>query len=216
VARLDRQQGGQFVGLFGFALALHLALPLARGVGWLDFALGLALAGLLGYAGWLTLEHPLARRVYTALIVGSLASTASTLASGSTWPMLFLGYHAALICLSTVLVIRWTIVRVHITVDTIFAALSGYFLMGFCWALAYALVDHVLAGAFSVPLVDGHTLDRAFYFSFVTLTTLGYGDIVPTHPITRAMISSEALIGQVYLVVLVARLVALWGPREQT
>jgi hypothetical protein len=60
-----------------------------------------------------------------------------------------------------------------------------------------------------VSLATDDLIDRAFYFSFVTQTTLGYGDIIPTHPLSQSLVTTEALVGQIYLVVLVAHLVAM-------
>ena len=53
-----------------------------------------------------------------------------------------------------------------------------------------------------------------FYFSFVTLTTLGFGDIAPASQAARALVVVEALVGQLYLVITLARLVTLYGHRE--
>ena len=65
-------------------------------------------------------------------------------------------------------------------------------------------------GSFSGLGQQGHALSwRFLYFSFVTLTTLGYGDITPVHPLARSMATIEALTGQLYIAVLVARLIGL-------
>ncbi len=63
-------------------------------------------------------------------------------------------------------------------------------------------------GAQTFPLVD------AVYFSFVTLTTVGYGDILPLSRILRSLAVVEAVIGQLYVAVMIARLVALYGDKQ--
>ena len=91
----------------------------------------------------------------------------------------------------------------EITTDTLRGGLSIYLLLGFLWAELYILCEQFLPGAFSRP-------DPAIlYFSFTTLTTLGYGDITPTHEIIQILTTLEALVGQIYLTVFIARLVGL-------
>jgi voltage-gated potassium channel len=148
-------------------------------------------------------------------MVISLASTVALVLDGEGgWRTVWLGVHVVLMGLSAILVVRWAVCRFQVTLDTIFAALSGYYLMGFTWALVYALVDVGITGAFNVSLAADDVIHRAFYFSFVTLTTLGFGDITPTHPLTQSLVTTEALVGQIYLVVLVARLVAMRNEAE--
>ncbi|MCA9683286.1 MAG: two pore domain potassium channel family protein [Myxococcales bacterium] len=214
--RLIQHREGRFVTLFFLSLVLHVAMPLAQAVPWLNLLVGLAFAAVLGYAGWITIEPGRRRKGYSLLMLISLISTATmVLSPRPEWRLGWLGFHAGLLGLSTVLVVRWAALRERITFDTVFAALSAYYLMGFTWALVHLGLDATLSGAFNRSLQTSQGFTDAFYFSFVTLTTLGYGDIVPTHPLTQALVTVEALVGQVYLVVLVARLVSLWGPRER-
>ena len=94
--------------------------------------------------------------------------------------------------------------------DTICGALSVYLLLGVLWAFAYALLEELVPG--SIVGLRSATIED-FYdylgYSLVTLTTLGYGNVVPGNPRADALATSEAIVGQVYLTVLVARLVAL-------
>jgi voltage-gated potassium channel len=201
--------------LFVLTLGLHIALPLVRGVDWLYVLVGLAFVTVLGYAGWITIERPRFRRVYAGLMIVSIVTTwLQMLGLGGWMRSMWLGYHAVSMCISVVAVVAWTIRCERVTLDTVFAALSGYYLMGFTWGLIYLVVDSLVADAFSVALVVEGGISRAFYFSFVTLTTLGFGDVTPTHPLTQALVTTEALIGQIYLVVLVARLVAIRSDAE--
>ena len=88
-------------------------------------------------------------------------------------------------------------------------AVAVYLLFGAGWAHAYHLTALLHPGSFTStagPL--NNPLDWA-YFSFVTLSTVGYGDITPVLPIARALAVGEALTGQIYLAVLIARLVAM-------
>jgi Ion channel len=91
------------------------------------------------------------------------------------------------------------------------AALSTYLLAGHMFGVCYWQLQHLRTGSFGIggaPMVAGSLdLPTGAYFSFVTLATLGYGDIVPLTPTARGLAVSEAIIGQLYLAVLVARLV---------
>jgi hypothetical protein len=101
-----------------------------------------------------------------------------------------------------------------ITMERIMGAVVVYLLLALMWAFAYKLVELQQPGSFNpagLPSV-GHDFDpktRLVYFSFATLTTVGYGDITPVHPITRSLAMLEALIGQLFPVILIARLVSM-------
>jgi hypothetical protein len=96
--------------------------------------------------------------------------------------------------------------------ERILAALDAYLLAGLLFGLAYRVLELVWPGSFggARPL----DLGGALYFSFVTLATLGYGDIVPVSPPARGLSVVEAVSGQMYLAVLVARLVSLYAQRR--
>ncbi|MFT7484602.1 MAG: voltage-gated potassium channel [Candidatus Paceibacteria bacterium] len=103
-----------------------------------------------------------------------------------------------------------------VTVSAIVGATSVYLLLGLIWALAYAILEFTNPGSFSVQSsVDLSGLDgpghyqRFIGFSFITLTTLGYGHISPANLQADALTSAEAIVGQFYIAVVVARLVAL-------
>lgn len=95
--------------------------------------------------------------------------------------------------------------RVHkITSNLIVAGICVYLLMGFIYAMIYIFVDHLSPGAIS------SSRETSFlYFSFATLTTVGYGDVVPANRFVMALASFEAITGQVYLTVFIARLIGL-------
>lgn len=114
--------------------------------------------------------------------------------------LLFLGFVSA--CLLT-LVLR----SERVSADTLVGAVVVYLLLGTVWAAAYGLLLLGLPDALRAPApLDERALT---YFSFVTLSTLGYGDVVPVHPAARSFSTLEALTGQLYLAILVARLVGL-------
>jgi hypothetical protein len=103
----------------------------------------------------------------------------------------------------------------RVTGDTIAGAICVFLLIGIIWMLAYQAIhfldpkafNNIAAGGFSPAAI----VDLA-YFSFVTLTTVGYGDITPISRPVRMFVVTEAIFGQIYLTVLVARLVGLYAP----
>lgn len=98
----------------------------------------------------------------------------------------------------------------RVTSETVCASLCAFLTMGICWAMIYSLTDLLSPGSFTTRMAYGDRITvHTVYFSFVTLTTLGYGDISPTNAFSRMLAVVEAIVGQLYLVVLVARLVAL-------
>lgn len=108
----------------------------------------------------------------------------------------------------TVLMLKGFIVRGHEPAQRIAGAVSVYLLLGLIWARFYQVVELLSPGAFRVP--EGESLSSATltYFSFVTLATLGYGDISPVNLVARDLAILEAIMGQLYLVILISRLVS--------
>ena len=95
-----------------------------------------------------------------------------------------------------------------VTGESIKGGISIYFLLGYLWAYLYGLVLLVNPEAISFP-AHASELSYILYFSFTTLTTLGYGDITPVSLLARNLTILESTIGQIYLTVLIARLVGL-------
>ena len=92
--------------------------------------------------------------------------------------------------------------------EHLFAALSAYLLAGIYFGLLYWALEQLHPGTFAA---SDFSRSGAIYFSFVTLATLGYGDIVPRSEIARGLAVVEAVGGQLFLAVLVARLLSLYS-----
>jgi len=93
--------------------------------------------------------------------------------------------------------------------EHVYAALSAYLLAGIFFGVLYWVLEQIWPGTFAAP---GHfSRMSAIYFSFVTLATLGYGDIVPRSDVARGVAIVEGVGGQLFLAVLVARLVSLYA-----
>ena len=126
------------------------------------------------------------------------------------WSQSLVGQGAALAFLA---LITWTFMcrifsQQTVTGATLSAAACVYLFLGIAWSFAYQMVATLEPASFT-GLVDPQR--ELFYFSFVTLTTLGFGDITPASPTARALVMVEALAGQLFLVITIARLVTLYG-----
>jgi len=102
----------------------------------------------------------------------------------------------------------------NVSYDTLAGAACGYMLLGLVWSELYILTELWLPGSFEIPAgfrIGPEADPRAalVYFSFITLTTVGYGFVHPSNPGAGGLCVAEALIGQFYLAVMVARLVGL-------
>jgi hypothetical protein len=99
-----------------------------------------------------------------------------------------------------------------INVHRVLGAIAAYLLIGLVWSYAYFLADMIIPGSIHPTASTQEVvapMARYVYFSFTTLTTLGYGDIVPVHPIARTLAICEGLIGQLYPAVLIAGLLGM-------
>ncbi len=118
---------------------------------------------------------------------------------------------------NTVTILLHIIRENRITHDTIYGAICGYLLLGLSWGLVFSLMEFVAPG--SLALGSAHSGESArlaslmFYYCFVTLTTLGYGDIIPVSAPARSLSTLEAVLGQLYLTILIARLVGMYIAR---
>jgi ion channel len=102
-----------------------------------------------------------------------------------------------------------------VNVEVLCASIAAYLMLGLMWTVAYWLVDQLTpGGAFSFNTNSGvHSMNgfTGFYFSFITLSTVGYGDITPASRIARWLAAMEAMTGLLYVAVLIAWLVSLYS-----
>ncbi|MDJ0685137.1 MAG: potassium channel family protein [Alphaproteobacteria bacterium] len=117
-----------------------------------------------------------------------------------------------LICVATnVLVLRKIVAASVVDRDILCAGVGLYLLLGVTWTLIYIVLDTIAPEAFALTGAStGQGWSNYLYFSFATLTTLGYGDIAPHTPVARVWAAAEAVTGVLYVAVLVARLVSLY------
>jgi len=111
--------------------------------------------------------------------------------------------------------LRFILRAPRVNSEVMYAGISVYLLLGLSWMFAYLIVDGLIPGsfAFSTGPSAGQSMTgfNAYYFSFITLTTVGYGDITPVSNGARALAAMEAMTGTLYVAVLISRLVALYS-----
>ena len=193
----------------GLLIALVFVLPLTNLVEehfnlYIDVAYSVML--LSGIAvGW-----GRSKLFYAGVVVGAIGVAVRWLAWW--YPALLLAREptglAAIVLMIAILLVK-VFQRGPISGSRIQGAIAVYLLLGLCWANGYAILSRHHPGSFTAAVRQPSTVAAWTYFSFTTLTTVGYGDVVPSSPVARMMAMGEAVAGQLYLAVLLARLVAL-------
>lgn len=158
------------------------------------------------------------RRLFVVALIGSVAAGATNLLMvvfQSEWiAIAWDGFTLLLLGLFSVGILEDVLRRGQISADKICGAICVYLLIGFAWAFGYGIIELINPGSFSgLTEIDASNhvglVMQMRYFSFATLTTLGFGDILPRSSGARTLATLEAMTGQIYLTVLIARLVGL-------
>ena len=103
----------------------------------------------------------------------------------------------------------------EVTADVLMAAVCGYFFLGLMWAFVFLFLEAVQPGSFQMAQGQSADAGQFLYFSFVTMTTLGYGDMTPISSGARSLAVLSAVMGQLYLAVTIARLVGMHISQSQ-
>jgi voltage-gated potassium channel Kch len=150
-----------------------------------------------------------ARRVLLAMMaLVWLARSATAWLEHPALSAMTLGIWTVIGLLAAAGALRFAMRAASVDAEHLYAALSAYLLAGIFFGLFYWVLEQSWPGTFAVA--GDFSRMSAIYFSFVTLATLGYGDIVPRTDVARALAIVEGVGGQLFLAVMVARLVSLY------
>ena len=203
---------------FGLVLLLVLVTytlaSLIENRGWTSVLLTAATGATSVVA--LVSSHARARFVRVALwfaVVAVVLAAIGAAAGDRTWLNLASAIQVSLLAVAMAAVLRRVVTAPEVGSRTILGALSVYAVLGILFTFVYGVIDRIQAGAF----FEGHphTSGSDFlFFSYTTLTTTGYGNLVPGGQPGKLVSGLEMMAGQVFLVTLVAGLVSLWRPGE--
>ena len=214
IPRIWRTYGSRRFAILFFTLLFTLvATPVASAFGWSVRALEILL-GVSLIAAVMPLSPQRLRGLFLAsillLVLGRAvaAETHQDALSDTTF-----GLWVVIGLLAAAGALRFVLRAGRITSEHIFAALSAYLLAGLFFGMGYWAMEQAIPGSFGGP--SDFTRESAVYFSFVTLATLGYGDFLPKTDMMRGLVVFEVIGGQLFLAVMIARLVGLSGGSEE-
>lgn len=220
LASRDRQRGslGRHSAMLGSLVVLLVALPLLEGTPGSGRRFPLLFCLVLFAAVYVHRTQRWTLWLAALLGAGAIVTLAIADSSGSSTArvashLLGLG----LLGLTTLLLLNSLVKAQEVEVDTLVGGICVYLLVGLCFALVYQLMidlspDALVSGGevLGATIHDSSKMSaRLLYFSFITLTTVGYGDITPHGEIAEMLSASEAIIGQLYLAIFIARMMGL-------
>ena len=180
----------------------------------LDFLSDVFFSVLLLAGVFAAVQHRLLQWIAGVLVIAAIAVNWSSIVVPMPALLLLNGTTSLAAMVAFLLIVLWGVYRPGpITAHRVRGAIAAYLLIGVCFSLAYSLIASVHPGAFTMaePWVPTPEVKAwsFLYFSMVTLTTVGFGDITAIHPVARSLVMAEALTGQLYPAILLARLVSL-------
>ena len=214
-----------FRGHYGYVLGSLLTLlaiyPFVEDGSWVNWVLDLAFIAVIFSCFLVSLGRRSWRIVLIIAVVGEIASVITQLVGVDYLQSPGRVLRVLVLFAAMVVVMRDVLRAKRVTMDTVFAAASVYLLLALVWSSVYIALESFQPGSFALGPVDGpnamRTESQLMYFSLVTMTTVGYGDITPASPQASMLAALEGLIGQLFVAIILARLVAmeLMGRRKQ-
>ena len=204
---------------YGLLLALLIALYVLIAAEshrslWGRFVITVVLGGVLLLAFHTSHVRSRAFKVGIVLVVVAdlanlvQAATGHTGGNGSTFIMFLL------VLLAPIAIIHRIIRHETVGLETILGSICVYVLIAISFAGIYGAINEAEPTGFFAQKIEPNNVDF-LYFSFITITTVGYGDLSPATSSGRVAVTFEAVIGQIFLVTLVARLVSLYGNKQR-
>lgn len=218
--RVQHRMHHRFSWLLAAEFALIVGSPLLQSAG-----LNPGQYGLLGFAVFTAALYTVigeGRLTAVAFVLGGAAIAFNISASfagvgvaslpGLVFGALFMGFVTAVI-------LRSVVTSTRVTIETLYGAVAAYVLLGITWGGVYFLVETIAPASFRSSIAPAAPVvwPDCLFFSFVTLTTIGYGDIVPIGNMAKSLVVLEAVTGIMYPAVMIGRLIAmhsaLWRER---
>ena len=200
--------------VFVLVMVTYVLASLLENRGWTSVVLTVATSATSVVA--LTSSHARARTVRVALVLSVLTVLLAAIgaaADNHDWLNLATLIQVSLLTVAMGAVLRRVVMAPEVGSRTILGALSVYAVLGILFTFLYGAIDRLQGG----PFFEGHAHPASsdfLFFSYTTLTTTGYGNLVPGGQPGRMISGLEMMIGQIFLVTLVAGLVSLWRPGE--
>ncbi len=200
--------------VFVLVMVTYVLASLLENRGWTSVVLTVATSATSVVA--LTSSHAQARTVRVALVLSVLTVLLAAIgatADNHDWLNLATLIQVSLLTVAMGAVLRRVVMAPEVGSRTILGALSVYAVLGILFTFLYGVIDRVQGG----PFFEGHAQPASsdfLFFSYTTLTTTGYGNLVPGGQPGRLISGLEMMAGQIFLVTLVAGLVSLWRPGE--
>jgi len=213
VGRAERASDA-FGLVFALVLITYTLASLLENRGWTSVVLTLATSATSVVA--LTSSHARARFVRVVLVLSVLTvllAAVGAAADDRTWLNVATVIQVSLLAVAMAAVLRRVVMSPEVGSRTILGALSVYAVLGILFTFLYGVIERVQGGAF----FEGHPHPASsdfLFFSYTTLTTTGYGNLVPGGQPGRLISGLEMMAGQIFLVTLVAGLVSLWRPGD--
>lgn len=209
--RVITQQDNYFWLLLALLVLFFLgALAAQLGLEILGRVMAMSLTAIVLVAVWSVEQHrfPFSSRVLLTLVFVAVEGSELLFAQFNLATLQLISILAFTV-ITIVLASRQVLLTGAVDSNKIIGAICIYLMMGIAWAEAYLLIERIFPG--SIPALSGdiwrHHVEDALYFSYVTLTTLGYGDISPVQPLARYMVYMQAIVGQFYIAIVVASLI---------
>ena len=197
-------------------LGLHLfILTPVRFLSHVFYVISVSFLSLALFAGILTMvKQKTLRWISIVVLAVAIAFKSATLVSKAPWLIMGDTLFTFFTLSALVYVLFLQVSREGpVTAHRIRGAIALYLLIAMLFAFLFRLAEELVPGAFSMPRdwsrAASSSGEAFYYFSIVTMTTVGFGDITAVHPLVRSLVMLEALIGQLYPAILIARLVTL-------
>jgi hypothetical protein len=212
--RRAEKVGDAFGLVFVLVMVTYVLASLLDNRGWASVVLTVATSATSVVA--LTSSHARAQVVRLAVLLSVLTVVLAAIGAASgnhDWLNLATLIQVSLLAVAMGAVLRRVVMAPEVGSRTILGALSVYAVLGILFTFLYGVIDRVQGGPFFEGTPDPAGTDFLF-FSYTTLTTTGYGNLVPGGQPGRLIAGLEMMVGQIFLVTLVAGLVSLWRPGE--